>query len=310
MGQLVAMTEGKAKARYVRHQPRTTELIDGVVIEEAPRVLYVNKRPLITFMCTPIQVDHLAFGFLLSEGLIRDVDDVLMMRIYEDRHHCYWYLPALGLDEVRRMRVDDVLVGTIDVRIKGPLPALGPRILTSGCGGGVTFDDLSNGYPRLNSSMQISATQVFDLMRQLHASATLYRACRGVHTSAISDGEGLLAVAADVGRHNTLDKLRGECALRGISTRHRILLSTGRISSEMLTKAVKMRVPIVISRTSPTSLSIDLAREWGITLIGYVRHQQFNVYTGEQRIRSAAGGIDQLAEAEGPRLEPAPLAEQ
>lgn len=279
------MADGKVNLRYERHTPETTEPIDGVVIEEVPRALYVNKRPLVTFMCTPIGVHYLAVGFLLSEGIINGLDDVLMMRIYQDRRHCYWYVPAFGLDEVRTMVVDDSLVGTIDVRIKNDPPEPGPRILTSGCGGGVTFDDLSGAYDRLNSSRQISASQVFDLMRQLHASATLYRECRGVHTSALSDGEGLIAVAADVGRHNTLDKLRGECALRDIPTKHRILLSTGRISSEMLTKAVKMQVPIVISRTSPTSLSIQLAREWGITLIGYARHQQFNVYTGQERIR-------------------------
>ncbi|MFQ5859636.1 MAG: formate dehydrogenase accessory sulfurtransferase FdhD [Anaerolineae bacterium] len=299
------MTEGTVSWRYTQHTPRNARAMDAEVIGEAPRVLYVNKRLLVTFMCTPIQVHHLALGFLLSEGLIRDLDEVLMMRIYEDRHHCYWYLPAFGLDEVRRMPVDDVLVGTIDVRVKGPLPDLGPRILTSGCGGGITFDDLSHGYPPLNSSMQISVTQVLNLMRRLHESATLYRTCRGVHTSAISDGERLLAVAADVGRHNTLDKLRGECALRGIPTKHRILLSTGRISSEMLTKAVKMQIPIVISRTSPTSLSIQLARQWGITLIGYVRHQQFNVYTGEERIRSASSQMEHVAETLTPRPEPA-----
>ncbi len=279
------MVEPTLRWQYTRYTPQKVEAIDGAVITEVPRTLYVNKRLLVTFLCTPIQVHYLALGFLLSEDIIRDVDDVLMMRIYEDRRHCYWYIPSLGLEEVRRMRVEDVLVGTIDVRIKGPLPELGPRTLTSGCGGGVTFDDLSRSHPPLNSSMQISVTQVFGLMRQLHESATLYRTCRGVHTSALSDGERLLAVASDVGRHNTLDKLRGECAMRGIPTQQRILLTTGRISSEMLTKAVKMGVPIVISRTSPTSLSVQLAREWGITLIGYARHQQLNVYTGEERVR-------------------------
>jgi FdhD protein len=142
-------------------------------------------------------------------------------------------------------------------------------------------------------------------MRQLYANATLYSACGGVHTSALSDGERLIAVAADVGRHNTLDKLRGECAFRGIPTRDRILLQTGRISSEMLTKAAKMRIPIVISRSSPTSLSIQLAREWGITLVGYVRHRQFNVYTGEGRIRGLSGSIDPFVDMVSPRQEPA-----
>jgi FdhD protein len=297
------MTDGKVNSRYLQYTLHTVEPIDAPVIEEAPFTLYVNKRPLVRFMCTPIQLNYLAVGFLLSEGVINDVDDVLMMRIYQDRHHCSWHLPAFGLEEVQTMAAGDVLVGTIDVRIKGNPPEPGSRILTSGCGGGMTFDDLSRAYDRLNSPLQISVSQVFDLMRQLNTSATLYRACGGVHTSALSDGERLIAVAADVGRHNTLDKLRGECAMRGIPTKHRILLQTGRIASEMLTKAVKMQVSVVISHSSPTSLSIQLAREWGITLIGYVRQQQFNVYTGEERICPAAGRMDRLTDTLSPHGE-------
>jgi FdhD protein len=112
----------------------------------------------------------------------------------------------------------------------------------------------------------------------------LYRECRGVHTSALTDGEALLALAEDVGRHNTLDKIRGDCLMRRIPTRDRILISTGRISSEMMTKAAKMQVPIVVSRTSPTHLALQLARAWNIALIGYARGGQMQVYNGIERI--------------------------
>jgi FdhD protein len=88
-----------------------------------------------------------------------------------------------------------------------------------------------------------------------------------------------------VGRHNTLDKLRGLALLQGLDTRDRILLSSGRISSEMLNKAAQMGVPVIVSRTSPTSLSVTLARAWGITLIGYARQNRMNVYTGAERLR-------------------------
>ena len=93
------------------------------------------------------------------------------------------------------------------------------------------------------------------MMDALYARGQLYRETRGVHTSTLTDGEQILAIAEDVGRHNTLDKIRGDCLLRGIATRDNILLSTGRISSEMMTKAAKMQVPIIASRTSPTSLA-------------------------------------------------------
>jgi FdhD protein len=106
-----------------------------------------------------------------------------------------------------------------------------------------------------------------------------------VHTSALGDDSHLLVFAEDVGRHNTLDKIRGECLLRGIETRDQILISTGRISSEMITKAAKMRVPIVASRTSPTHLALQLARAWNITLIGYAHAGEMRVYHGIERIR-------------------------
>ncbi len=116
------------------------------------------------------------------------------------------------------------------------------------------------------------------------AAASLYKEARGVHTSALSDGERLLATAEDVGRHNTIDKLWGYCLQHDIDPAGQLLLATGRISSEMLNKAAKMGVPVVASRTSPTSLSVRLAEEWNILLIGYVRGRSFNVYASEWRL--------------------------
>ena len=94
-----------------------------------------------------------------------------------------------------------------------------------------------------------------------------------------------MLVAEDIGRHNTLDKIAGLCLMKNIQPQTRILLTTGRISSEMLQKAARMNVPIVISRTSPSSLSIQMAERYGITLIGYARRHRFNVYTDLQRIK-------------------------
>ena len=91
--------------------------------------------------------------------------------------------------------------------------------------------------------------------------------------------------AEDVGRHNTIDRLHGECLLRGVDPAGLILLATGRISSEMIHKAARMRCPIVASRTSPTSLSVGLAREWNITLCGYVRRNRMNVYAHPERLQ-------------------------
>ena len=107
-----------------------------------------------------------------------------------------------------------------------------------------------------------------------------------MHTSALADGDKLALVAEDVGRHNTLDKLRGMALMKGLDTRDMILLSTGRVSSEMIGKARQMGTPIVCSRTSPTSLSVALAEQWNITLVGYLRRNSMNVYAGKAVINS------------------------
>lgn len=279
------MTDEKGALSYLHVNHGRVERIDGAVIGETRWTLYVNRRELVSFMCTPSKLHYLALGFMHSEGIIRSLDDVLQLRVYEDVNHSYWYQPALGLNGSLMMRTCEEAVGLIDARVKGePMQKLGPKILTSGCTGGVTFDDLLKAQPRLQSDFKIEASTIFELMRQLNEQAALYRQVRGVHTSGLSDGAQLLVVAEDVGRHNTLDKIRGECLMRGLETRDRMLVTTGRISSEMLTKAAKMGAPVIISRTSPTWLSVRLAEAWGIAVCGYTRARQTNIYAHPERI--------------------------
>jgi FdhD protein len=132
--------------------------------------------------------------------------------------------------------------------------------------------------------LRVTPRQLSELMQALIDSAGLHRETGGTHASALAEGTKLLMVTEDVGRHNTIDKLCGRCLVERIPTEGRILLSTGRISSEMLHKAGRMRVPVVASRTSPTSLSVALAEAWNVTLVGYVRRESLNVYAGRERI--------------------------
>ncbi|MBI5301942.1 MAG: formate dehydrogenase accessory sulfurtransferase FdhD [Chloroflexi bacterium] len=279
------MFEDKVQTTYHHITEKGVAPIQGWVIGESRWTLFVNDSEVVTFMATARNLHHLALGFLASENFIARLDQVASLRVNLASDRAYWYIPALGIEETRAMAICEEGVGTIQVRLTHAdfhLPAR--RIITSGCGGGVTFDDLSKEQTPMDSTRTVHVAQLFALMRELNARATLYRECRGVHTSALGDGEQLLALAEDVGRHNTLDKLRGECLLRGIATHDRILISTGRISSEMITKAAKMRVPIVVSRTSPTHLSVQLARAWNVTLIGYLHAGQMQVYHGMERI--------------------------
>jgi FdhD protein len=237
--------------------------VAGQVIEEIFVSIHVNGQELATIAATPIRQDWLAVGFLANEGFITSKDELRAV------HIC----PSGSC-------VDVWLTAAREIR----LPSR--RILTSGCGGGVTFDDLTKTQPPLDSDLALPAAQLWSFLDQLQGKAQLYRRTRGVHTSALFRDAALLSSAEDVGRHNTLDKIRGDCFLRGVDTRGGILLSTGRISSEMLNKAAKMGCPIVASRTSVTGFSVSLARAWNITLVGYLQRGRMSVYANGWRLGS------------------------
>lgn len=279
------MSNAKATTRYYRVTKSSAEQVTGAIIGESRWVLYVNDVEVVTFMATPRNLHHLALGFLVSENMIARLDEIASLRVYEAADRAYWYIPALGVNETRAMPVCEENIGTIQARLtRDDFRVPAHRVLTSGCGGGITFSNLSSKQTPLESTRTVRAIQLFAMMDALYAQGQLYRETRGVHTSALTDGEKILVLAEDVGRHNTLDKIRGECLLRGIETRDQILLSTGRISSEMITKAAKMQVPIVASRTSPTSLALELARAWNITLVGYLLREEMRVYCGMERL--------------------------
>ncbi|MEO7912702.1 MAG: formate dehydrogenase accessory sulfurtransferase FdhD [Roseiflexaceae bacterium] len=270
---------------YIEFDGERAAMVTRPVIAETPWILYVEQREWATFMCSPIGLHQLALGFLLSEGLIGGLEDVWQLKVYLDENRVYMYFPDAGLNGELALPSCAEATGSIDVRLRHAAPNRPVRrTLPSDCGSGMTFDELAGDRPPLQSDRQITAAQISNLMRQLNESATLYRTSRGVHTSALAETERLLIQVEDVGRYNTLDKIRGACLLDGIVTRDRILLSSGRISSEMLVKARKMETPIVISRSSPTAMSIRLARKWNMTLIGYVRGRQLRVYTGAERV--------------------------
>lgn len=269
---------------YIEWDGARAQTVTRPVIAETPWVVYLNGRELLTLMCTPTRLHALVLGFLLAEGMITALEDVWQIKVFLDEDRVYLLFPEAGINEERPLPACAEAVGSIQVWLRREVALPQRRVLTSGCGGGTTFDDLSAERAPLAATVRVSASQITRLMRELNQNATVYRQSRGVHTSALSDGEQLLLIAEDVGRHNTIDKLRGEALLRNLSTRGRILLTSGRISSEMLTKARAMETPIVVSRTSPTATSVRLAQRWNMTLIGYARAPQLRVYAGAERI--------------------------
>ena len=235
------------------------QLTDVPVVQEAPFTLYVNGQELVVLLCTPSKLEALAIGFLAFEGIIQ------------------------GLEDIRRLTVED-LFGYADVRLISDFVPPRRRVHTSGCGGGITFSLETHGSAAQSDNATVDPASLFLLIRELYRVAHAYRESRGIHAAALAEGEKLLIVTEDVGRHNAIDKVCGEAMLRGIPTAGKILLATGRISSEMLRKGAHMGTPIVVSRTSATTLSVDLAKRLGLTLIGYVREDSFYVYSHPERL--------------------------
>ena len=232
--------------------------VKAEVIEEALIKIHVNGAELATIMATPHELDCFALGFLKNEGLIEAYEDV--DHIHQSENNC------------------------VDVWLTHTIPKPERAILTSGCGRGITFQDPSMALQPLEDDGHIRPEELSTLFKQLHFPGSLYARSRGVHTAGLSNGEEVLAIAEDVGRHNTIDKLLGKCMLQNIETKGRILLATGRVSSEMLIKGVLMECPIIASRNSATSMSVEMAQASNITLIGYVKQNTMRVYTHPERL--------------------------
>jgi FdhD protein len=230
--------------------------VHAEVVREQPLTLYVNGERFLTMLCSPMQLDALVIGYLWMEKIIA------------------------GLEEIQSIEISPV-DGRADVVLTRPVTLPTERILTSGCGGGITFRIDHRLFPKLESSLRVRPAALARQMKELAMAAVHYRVSRGIHGAALSDGERLLVVAEDVGRHNAIDKVKGEALLRDIPTADRVLLSTGRISSEMLLKAARMGVPVVASRTSPTEMAVALAEQLGVTVCGYVRPDGLNLYAGD-----------------------------
>lgn len=251
---------GVKPVQYLSLGPGSPQQIDGEVVDEALVCISINGEELVTFMCSPTDLKEMAVGFLYNEGIIDSLNEVRTIHISK-QNSC------------------------VDVWLKKEDTLLPQRkIITAGCGGGVTFDDLSGQHEPLDSDLTTTSEELTDLMRQMHMGAELYHRARGIHTAAIGEKLTLTLQVEDVGRHNCLDKLAGAALLKELPTEDRILLSSGRISSEMINKARRLKTPIVCSRTSPTSLSVALAEKWNLTIVAYLRKNRMRVYTHRERL--------------------------
>ncbi len=233
---------------------------ESAPVVEFPLSLTVNGRELATLIASPHDLRFLVAGFLRLQGFVSQVSDFEMLSVCTD-------------------------FGIANVRIKGELPERLKPVLTSGCGTGITFTLPQELSPVSGGGFTPAA--VFHLMDLLAREADRYRNHGGIHSAAIGDGERLILFAEDIGRHNTLDRIAGEALLKGIDLSGRMLVTSGRVSTELAAKAAHLGIPLIASRTSPTDRAVELCQGAGITLIGYVRGGRFTVYSHPERLQIA-----------------------
>ncbi|MBI4284979.1 MAG: formate dehydrogenase accessory sulfurtransferase FdhD [Chloroflexi bacterium] len=238
--------------------------VEEAVAREYPLTIILNSEELVTLLCSPNNLDYLAAGFLASEGFVK------------------------GRSEIKRIMVDEVRgvvrVETDSMQQIGP-DVLFKRVITTGCGRGAAFYSVADsGGEKVETPMQVSAGEIFALVMKFQHGSELYLATHGVHSAALCDRQGILIFNEDIGRHNALDKIFGKCLMEDIPTDERLVITSGRVSSEMLHKVVKRRIPIVVSISAPTNLGVKIADNLGITLVGQVRGRKMNVYTHGWRV--------------------------
>lgn len=239
--------------------------IEDIIIKEFPLTIVLNNQELVTLLCSPSDLDCLAVGYLSSEGFLHTKDEIKKIIVDEQR----------GI--VRVNTYDDRAIKD-DLQFK--------RFITSGCGRGASFYNVADVQREISieSDIKIPAFNIFKLVKEFQQRSQIYRLTHGVHSAVLCDIDKILVFNEDIGRHNAIDKIFGECLLNDISVDNRIIITTGRISSEILLKVAVRNIPILISKSAPTNLGVKLANDLGITLIGFVRGKKMNCYTNNWRV--------------------------
>ncbi|MGH7736374.1 MAG: formate dehydrogenase accessory sulfurtransferase FdhD [Candidatus Tyrphobacter sp.] len=268
-------------ARVVTFESGTRRVREDFVAGEEPLEIRIDDgrstRSVATTMRTPGHDFELAAGFLFSEGLIAQADDVRTIAYCTD---------------ARNDAAQDYNIVTVELSrpARRDLAALERHFtMTSACGvcGRATIDALrERGIVPVTTSLEVTANVLAGLPDRLREHQRVFDSTGGLHAAALFDRHGTLQLAReDIGRHNALDKLAGSLSLeRRFAAEEGILLVSGRASYELVQKTISLRAPVLCSVSAPSSLAVAMAQDFGVTLVGFLRGSRFNVYAGEHRI--------------------------
>lgn len=244
--------------RICRHIDGSNEFVDDLIALEKKIKVSVNGKEVMSLYCTPQMIREFVVGFIMTEGMIKG----------------NWCAERMSIEYGEEISVDIPAEG--DVSMDG-------RIITSGCVGGVTFERKIEDEP-INDDFSISSDRLREVFNLFQARSDLYKLTGCIHSAALSDGKGILCFAEDIGRHNAVDKVIGYAILENIPFEGKIMLASGRISSEISSKCARWGIPMIATRTAPTNLAIEIAERRGVTIVGFIRGKRFNVYTHPERI--------------------------
>ncbi|MGB4596179.1 MAG: formate dehydrogenase accessory sulfurtransferase FdhD [Anaerolineaceae bacterium] len=225
------------------------------VVREHACLLKVNGQHWLTFICSPVDLEAMAIGFLFNENVIDHLSDIT----------------ELGLEM-------DSSVVSVTLNKSVDKPAAFHRTST-----GIAINSTVSEHPQLDS-FKLTANQITTMFQQFLTQQSLHKEVGGFHSAALCNAQSPIIVVEDLGRHNCLDKLSGLFLLRGKPFVPHVIVLSGRISSEMIAKSLPLGVEFLVSRTSPTSMAIETANRCGVTLVGYLRDSQFDIYSHPERV--------------------------
>jgi FdhD protein len=250
------------RLNVVRIRDGQRETAEELLTEEITLKLYAGGQRIASLLCSPADLEDLIRGFLFSLGVIERAEQVRAVTVNRATWSAFLELaPELGTD----------------------LPVLA-GLVGSGCGSLPPPELRDSPTPLPEDGFRVSARRIGELMSELGRRSEVHRRTGGVHAAALADEQGIRLFREDVGRHNAVDKVIGAHLAEGGGFQRCLLLSSGRVSSEVLAKAARCRAPILVSRTAPTDRSVEEARRLNLTLAGFARGQRMNLYSAPERI--------------------------
>jgi len=240
--------------------------IDIPIIEEKPLTLYLNNQEIVTMMTIGDYPEFLAIGYLFNQGMLEVYSDIRKIEYHKD-------------------------LKTIVVRTNSKTnfeKKLKKKVNTSGCAQGTVFGDLFEEIEsvKLNKKNKISYTQLINLSKKINTEPSLYLKVGAIHGCVLCQADRPLYYFEDVGRHNAVDKIAGLILKEKINTEDMSFYTTGRLTSEMVIKCIKMKIPILLSRSGFTSWAVEIARKKNLTMVGRLRGKRLSILSGNHRIIS------------------------